>query len=219
MSKTVGITRKSLSEDFGCELYLSHGRVHVSRISGYFQRNGKIQVGDHLIQLQGKDVRDYRGGLREIRSVFQKEISIMATFLHTDPEASSESESSEDSGDVESSTGQYQPNNLGTPLPSGGGAPQYSQDEDDDSDDSESEYDDDEEDSGEDVDSEQATSDASPESDKEDPEIGLMNKDNDPEKENDPTNWKCRIFWLIVLVTIMAILDIVLLTLLLTDKE
>mmetsp|Transcript_10708 Transcript_10708/g.25900 ORF Transcript_10708/g.25900 Transcript_10708/m.25900 type:complete len:361 (+) Transcript_10708:355-1437(+) len=55
--------------------------IHVSEVVTKFQQNTGIQEGFQLLQLQGKDVSEYPGGIDEIRKVVQENRSLQVIAL------------------------------------------------------------------------------------------------------------------------------------------
>ncbi|CAJ1964985.1 unnamed protein product [Cylindrotheca closterium] len=57
------------------------GTIRVCKVTTNFRQNTGIQEGFQLLQLQGKDVSDYPGGVDELRNIVQENLSIQVIAL------------------------------------------------------------------------------------------------------------------------------------------
>jgi hypothetical protein len=102
---TLQLLKSNSKQDSGIKLKEKVGihsgqtKFFISKITGLAKiRQMQIQVGDQLLQLNGKPVLEYEGGWKELSSVLRVDLRLALQVKRLDPEApSSESENSDDS--------------------------------------------------------------------------------------------------------------------------
>jgi hypothetical protein len=88
----------------GLKIEERKGRIYVRKADGLCERI-PVEVGDQVLKLNDKEVKNYRGGLNEMKLVIKKEKTINLVVLRHDPNAadddSSESEEEEEDEEYE----------------------------------------------------------------------------------------------------------------------
>jgi hypothetical protein len=84
----VEVTKANKLQPAGLKIKENRGKFYVEKISGVFKaRNTPLKVGDQILNLNGKDVGDYKG-LSEMKRVLKDEIKIWLRVARLDPDRS-----------------------------------------------------------------------------------------------------------------------------------
>lgn len=87
----VEVTKATEKQPAGLKIKEDRGKFYVEKISGLFKnRNTPLKVGDQILELNGKDVGDYKG-LSEMKRVVKDEIKIWLRVMRLDPDRSESS--------------------------------------------------------------------------------------------------------------------------------
>ena len=90
------VTKADLKQEAGLKLEQRHGRIYVRKIEGLFKRRGvPVQAGDQILELNGKDVKDYRD-LNEMKALIKNELKIFIKFMRVDPDDSQSTDSDDE---------------------------------------------------------------------------------------------------------------------------
>jgi C-terminal processing protease CtpA/Prc len=85
------VTKADRKQPSGLKIKEKRGKFYVEKISGLFKaRNTPLKVGDQILDLNGKDVGDYKG-LSDIKRVVKEEVKIRLRVVRLDPDRSESS--------------------------------------------------------------------------------------------------------------------------------
>ncbi len=93
------VQKADVKQDAGLKLFERGGNIYVEKAEGLFKRrNIPIEPGDRIHTINGKDVEDYKGGLKEIKALIKREIKIWIKFERMEgfPSESEEEEEQEE---------------------------------------------------------------------------------------------------------------------------
>mmetsp|Transcript_47516 Transcript_47516/g.136567 ORF Transcript_47516/g.136567 Transcript_47516/m.136567 type:complete len:145 (-) Transcript_47516:64-498(-) len=91
------VKKADVKQKAGLVLYEKDGDILVEKAEGLFERR-KIPIlpGDRILEIFGRDVEDFEGGVDEIHELIKTEMKIWLKFERMDGEASSSSEEEEE---------------------------------------------------------------------------------------------------------------------------
>lgn len=95
------VRKADAKQKAGLELIETHdGEILVKKADGLFKRrNIPIEIGDRIVQIFGKDVEDFEGGLEEINELIKSELKIWLKFERMEGELPGSDDEEEESAD------------------------------------------------------------------------------------------------------------------------